>query len=107
MNKNTNKTGEFNYSHHRNRRVPPITETQEGKVIFIFRFCLRPHTPNMSAETITTPLTKLFGIKHPILLAGMNVAAGPELAAAVTNAGGLGVIGGVGKIQMFDDSKMI
>ena len=27
---------------------------------------------------------------------GMNVAAGPELAAAVTNAGGLGVIGGYG-----------
>lgn len=26
----------------------------------------------------------------------MNVAAGPELAAAVTNAGGIGVIGGVG-----------
>jgi len=26
----------------------------------------------------------------------MNVAAGPELAAAVTNAGGLGVIGGLG-----------
>ncbi|KAF7430992.1 hypothetical protein PC9H_006707 [Pleurotus ostreatus] len=46
--------------------------------------------------TITTPLTELFGIKHPILLAGMNVAAGPELAAAVTNAGGMGVIGGVG-----------
>jgi NAD(P)H-dependent flavin oxidoreductase YrpB (nitropropane dioxygenase family) len=46
--------------------------------------------------TITTPITQLFGIKHPILLAGMNVAAGPELAAAVTNAGGLGVIGGVG-----------
>ncbi|KAJ1560068.1 hypothetical protein HK405_008349 [Cladochytrium tenue] len=47
-------------------------------------------------EGIQTPLTKLFGIKHPVLLAGMNVAAGPELAAAVTNAGGLGVIGGVG-----------
>ncbi|KAF5316360.1 hypothetical protein D9619_006700 [Psilocybe cf. subviscida] len=45
---------------------------------------------------ITTPITELFGIKHPILLAGMNVAAGPELAAAVTNAGGLGVIGGIG-----------
>lgn len=45
---------------------------------------------------ITTPVTKLFKIQHPILLAGMNVAAGPELAAAVTNAGGLGVIGGVG-----------
>ncbi|EGN96991.1 hypothetical protein SERLA73DRAFT_185253 [Serpula lacrymans var. lacrymans S7.3] len=45
---------------------------------------------------ITTPVTELFGIKHPIILAGMNVAAGPELAAAVTNAGGLGVIGGHG-----------
>jgi NAD(P)H-dependent flavin oxidoreductase YrpB (nitropropane dioxygenase family) len=30
-----------------------------------------------------------------VLLAGMNVAAGPKLAAAVTNAGGMGVIGGV------------
>jgi len=29
------------------------------------------------------------------MLAGMNVAAGPRLAAAVTNAGGIGVIGGV------------
>ncbi|KAK3267719.1 hypothetical protein CYMTET_23741 [Cymbomonas tetramitiformis] len=49
-----------------------------------------------SAQAIRTPVTDLFGIKHPVLLAGMNVAAGPELAAAVTNAGGLGVIGGVG-----------
>ncbi|KAI8608036.1 2-nitropropane dioxygenase [Chytriomyces sp. MP71] len=46
--------------------------------------------------TLTTPLTKLFNIRHPVILAGMNVAAGPELAAAVTNAGGLGVIGGLG-----------
>ena len=37
----------------------------------------------------------LIRIKHPIILAGMNVAAGPRLAAAVTNAGGLGVVGGV------------
>ena len=55
------------------------------------------HKSTMEArtETITTPLTALLGIKNPIMLAGMNVAAGPELAAAVTNAGGLGVIGGV------------
>ncbi|KAJ7781930.1 2-nitropropane dioxygenase [Mycena maculata] len=46
--------------------------------------------------TISTPITELFGIKHPVLLAGMNIAAGPELAAAVSNAGGLGVIGGLG-----------
>jgi NAD(P)H-dependent flavin oxidoreductase YrpB (nitropropane dioxygenase family) len=50
----------------------------------------------MSTPTISTPITELFGIKHPIMLAGMNVAAGPELAAAVSNAGGLGVIGGLG-----------
>lgn len=49
-----------------------------------------------SPQQIRTPLTDMFGIKHPVLLAGMNVAAGPKLAAAVTNAGGLGVIGGVG-----------
>ncbi|WVR04037.1 hypothetical protein IAU60_001036 [Kwoniella sp. DSM 27419] len=47
-------------------------------------------------SVISTPITQLFGIKHPIMLAGMNVAAGPELAAAVSNAGGLGVIGGLG-----------
>jgi len=50
---------------------------------------------------ITTEITRLFNIQHPILLAGMNVAAGPELAAAVTNAGGLGVIGGVGYTPKF------
>ncbi|KAL2109549.1 hypothetical protein VUR80DRAFT_2327 [Thermomyces stellatus] len=49
-----------------------------------------------SPQKIRTPATDLFGINHPVLLAGMNVAAGPRLAAAVTNAGGLGVIGGVG-----------
>jgi len=52
-------------------------------------------------ELIQTPVTKLLKIKYPILLAGMNVAAGPELAAAVTNAGGLGVIGGVGYTPSF------
>jgi len=50
----------------------------------------------MEGPVISTPVTRLLGIKHPVLLAGMNVAAGPELAAAVSNAGGLGVIGGVG-----------
>lgn len=48
-----------------------------------------------SLEKIRTTVTDLFKIKHPILLAGMNVAAGPKLAAAVTNAGGLGVLGGI------------
>jgi NAD(P)H-dependent flavin oxidoreductase YrpB (nitropropane dioxygenase family) len=43
---------------------------------------------------ITTPLTTLLGIQHPILLAGMARTSGGALAAAVSNAGGLGVIGG-------------
>jgi len=48
-----------------------------------------------SPQQIRTPITDLFKINHPIFLAGMNVAAGPKLAAAVTNAGGLGVLGGI------------
>lgn len=43
---------------------------------------------------ITTPLTELLGIQHPIVLAGMARTSGAALAAAVSNAGGLGVIGG-------------
>ncbi|KAK8112133.1 uncharacterized protein PG998_008590 [Apiospora kogelbergensis] len=43
---------------------------------------------------ISTPLTKLLGIQHPIVLAGMARTSGAALAAAVSNAGGLGVIGG-------------
>ncbi|TPX37498.1 nitronate monooxygenase [Synchytrium microbalum] len=44
---------------------------------------------------IQTELTKMLGIKHPIMLAGMGNAAGAELVAAVTNAGGIGVLGGI------------
>lgn len=59
-----------------------------------------------SEPVFATPLTKVFKINHPVMLAGelqyfllmiwarfdcnslgMNVAAGPKLAAAVTNAG--------------------
>jgi len=50
-----------------------------------------------SPQQLKTTITDLLKIKHPVLLAGMNVAAGPKLAAAVTNAGGLGVIGGVSR----------
>ena len=40
-----------------------------------------------------TPLCDLFDIEYPILLAGMGGGSGPELAAGVSNAGGLGVLG--------------
>ncbi|KAK4554561.1 hypothetical protein LTR86_008416 [Recurvomyces mirabilis] len=49
-----------------------------------------------SPQQIRTTTTDLLRINHPIMLAGMNVAAGPKLAAAVSDAGGIGVIGGVG-----------
>ena len=44
--------------------------------------------------SIDTPLTALLGIKHPILLAPMDVVAGARLTAAVSNAGGFGILGG-------------
>ncbi len=43
-----------------------------------------------------TPICHLFGIEYPIVLAGMGSASTPELAAAVSNAGGLGVLGCAG-----------
>ncbi|KAI9370327.1 2-nitropropane dioxygenase [Aspergillus egyptiacus] len=46
--------------------------------------------------SITTPLCSLLNIQSPVLLAGMAKASGAPLAAAVSNAGGLGVIGGLG-----------
>lgn len=42
---------------------------------------------------LKTALTELLGIEHPILLAPMGSAAGGRLAAAVTQAGGLGLVG--------------
>jgi len=51
---------------------------------------------NKTTEKLRTATTDLLKINHPVMLAGMNVAAGPRLAAAVSDAGGIGVIGGVG-----------
>jgi len=42
---------------------------------------------------LRTRICELFGIEHPIVLAGMGGASTPELVAAVSNAGGLGVLG--------------
>lgn len=44
-------------------------------------------------HVIETALTRLLDIQHPILLAPMGSAAGGRLAAAVTNAGGFGLVG--------------
>ena len=44
-----------------------------------------------------TSICDIFGIEYHILLAGMGTASTPELAAAVSNAGGLGIIGCAGQ----------
>src|SRR3989304_9865905 len=43
---------------------------------------------------IRTSMTELLGIERPIILAGMGNVSMAELVAAVSNAGGLGVLGG-------------
>lgn len=46
--------------------------------------------------TLRTPLCTLLSIEYPVILAGMARTSSGPLAAAVSNAGGLGVIGGLG-----------
>ncbi len=42
-----------------------------------------------------TAITEMFGIKHPIIQGGMHFVGFAELAGAVSNAGGLGIITGL------------
>jgi nitronate monooxygenase len=44
---------------------------------------------------VKTAITELFGIRHPIIQGGMHFVGFAELAAAVSNAGGLGIITGL------------
>jgi nitronate monooxygenase len=44
--------------------------------------------------SLWTPFTESLGIRHPIVLAPMGGSAGGALAAAVSNGGGLGLVGG-------------
>lgn len=53
------------------------------------------HQANASpdAPAVATRLTREYGLRHPFVGAGMGFIAHEQLAAAVTNAGGLGVLG--------------
>ncbi len=46
---------------------------------------------------LTTRASALFGIEHPVVLGGMGSGTSPELVAAVSNAGGLGIQGCAGR----------
>src|ERR1700738_1682652 len=51
-------------------------------------------TTGETMPLLKTRLTEFFDIEHPILSAPMALISGGRLAAAVTSAGGLGLIGG-------------
>lgn len=53
-----------------------------------------PPENDLVTSPLRTPLCDLMGMPYPILNAGIGPAAGPELVAAVSNAGGFGVLGG-------------
>ena len=59
--------------------------------------------------SLRTPLCDLLEIEHPIMLAGMGGVAYAELAAAVSNAGGYGVLGmaGLGPDAIRDQMKEV
>lgn len=55
---------------------------------------------------IHTPLCGFLGTKHPIILAGMGGVSCAELAAAMCNAGGYGVLGLAGTSPELIESQM-
>ncbi|MFF5261637.1 NAD(P)H-dependent flavin oxidoreductase [Actinomadura viridis] len=46
----------------------------------------------MTGQVLDTPLTRLTGVRHPVVQTGMGWVAGPRLVSAVANAGGLGIL---------------
>jgi len=56
---------------------------------------------------VKTRITELFGIEHPIIQGGMHYVGYAELAAAVSNAGGLGIITGLTQKSPADLAKEI
>ncbi|MGH6957159.1 MAG: NAD(P)H-dependent flavin oxidoreductase [Caulobacteraceae bacterium] len=56
--------------------------------------------------TLRTPLCDLLGVERPIMLAGMGGVSYAELAAAVSNAGGYGVLGMAGRNPDFIRDEM-
>ncbi|MGA0602181.1 NAD(P)H-dependent flavin oxidoreductase [Caulobacter sp. KR2-114] len=56
--------------------------------------------------SLHTPLCDLLGVEHPIMLAGMGGVSYAELAAAMSNAGGYGVLGMAGRDPAFIRDEM-
>ena len=56
--------------------------------------------------TLSTEFTELLGVRHPIALAPMGGSAGGALAAAVSSAGGLGLLGAAGGDRVWLDREL-
>jgi len=70
-----------------NTRVLPCPEMRKNGVL--------PNLARKRTFAMKTRITELFGIEHPIIQGGMHYVGFAELAAAVSNAGGLGIITGL------------
>ncbi|MFI9025698.1 NAD(P)H-dependent flavin oxidoreductase [Streptomyces sp. NPDC053560] len=51
-----------------------------------------PERPRTAEATLATPLTRLVGVRHPVVQTGMGWVAGPRLVSAAANAGALGIL---------------
>lgn len=88
-------------------QVLDVTERQNGSGLRSWiKHSYSKHTFTFTAPLFTAPagkkrrpmktrITELLGIKHPIIQGGMHYVGFAELAAAVSNAGGLGIITGL------------
>ena len=86
------------------KKLPAAIDLISRREKVILDICTRPRLhPRQAARgaeavgrdpLIRTRLTERLDIRHPVLLAPMGGVAGGRLAAAVTSAGGLGLIGG-------------
>ena len=79
------------------------TRTPLRLVMFVASiFTLKSST--MTAATVSTRITSLFKCKYPIVLPGMSWISTPELVAAVSNAGGIGILA-TGELRWTLDCK--
>jgi NAD(P)H-dependent flavin oxidoreductase YrpB (nitropropane dioxygenase family) len=66
----------------------------EQEIRLVRRKTATPHGSHQEVQ-VKTAITEMFGIRHPIIQGGMHYVGFAELAAAVSNAGGLGIITGL------------
>lgn len=76
----------------RSGRATSLRDIDTAKFIFDVTHEGKDYSPQ---PTLVTPLTEALGVKHPVMLAGMDTTSGSEMVAAVANAGGFGCLGGV------------